>query len=139
MRRRRGATVPPSVPTTARVVAEALFSPDGSMPDEERLAFIERDFGDFYARAQGNARLILRLSLFVLMYVAPLLVFRPGSLRSLSIPMRAHALERLEGSPLAPAALAVKAMLCILWFEHPTTQGETNTDPSCMHAREVRA
>jgi len=132
VRRRRGANVPPGVPTTARVVAEALFSPDGSMPDDERLTFIERDFGDFYARAQGNARLILRLSLFVLMWIAPLLVFRPGPLSGLSISQRAHALERLEGSPLAPAALAVKAMLCILWFEHPTTQAETNTEPSCM-------
>jgi hypothetical protein len=115
-----------------RVVAEALFSPDGSLPDDERLAYIERDFGDFYARAQGNAGLILRLSLFALMYLAPLFVFRPGSLRSLSIPQRARALERFEASPLAPAALAVKAMLCILWFEHATTQAETRTEPTCL-------
>jgi hypothetical protein len=132
VRKRRGRVVPRGVPIAARVVAEALFSPDGSLPDEERLAYIERDFGDFYARAQGNAGLILRLSLFALMYLAPLFVFRPGSLRSLSIPQRARALERFEGSPLAPAALAVKAMLCILWFEHATTQAETRTEPTCL-------
>lgn len=142
MRRRRGRPVPPGVPVAARVVAEALFSPDGSPPDDERLAYIERDFGDFYSHAQGNAGLILRVSLFALMYLAPLFVFRPVSLRALSIPDRARALERFEASPLAPAALAVKAMLCVLWFEHSKTQAETMTDPSCLKVgavREVRA
>jgi len=132
VRRRRARAVPRGLPVAARIVAEALFSPDGSAPDRERLDFVEQDFGDFYARAQGSAPLVLRLSLFVLMYLAPLFIFRPVSLRALSIPERAHALERFEASPLAPAALAVKAMLCILWFEHPRTQAETHTEPSCM-------
>jgi len=135
VRKRRARSVPAGVPIAARVVAEALFSRDGSPPDAERLSFIERDFGEFYARAQGNAPLILRVSLLALMYIAPLFVFRPGSLASLSLTKRAHALEKFEASPLAPAALAVKAMLCILWFEHATTQAETNTEPSCMKVR----
>lgn len=122
------------MPRTARIVAEALFSPDGNPPDPERLAYIEDDFGDFYARSHGSARLVLRLSMFALMWVAPLFAFRPLPLSSLDLKTRARALERFEASPLAPAALAVKAMLCLLWFEHPTTQAETNTEPSCMGA-----
>lgn len=131
VRNRTGAAVPAAVRRGARVVAEALFSPDGEPPDAERLAYIEEDFSDFYARAHGNARMILRLSLFALTWIAPLFVFAPLPLGSLSLRRRALALERLEASPLAPAALAVKAMLCILWFEHPTTQRETGTAPSC--------
>jgi hypothetical protein len=73
------------------------------------------------------------------MYLAPLFIFRPVSLRALSIRDRARALERFEATPHAPAALAVKAMLCILWFEHPRTQQETHTEPSCLKKGEVRA
>jgi hypothetical protein len=116
-----------------------LFSWNGETPDTERLEYIEHDFADFYARSQGTAPLVLRLSLFVLMYVAPLFIFRPTSLRSLSIENRARALDKLEASPLGPAALAVKAMLCILWFEHEKTQLETHTQTSCLKTGEVSA
>lgn len=132
VRRRRGAPVPAAVRVTSRAVAEALFSPDGETIDRARLDWLEEDFADFFSRAHGNARMILRASLLALMWLAPLFVFTPLPLTSLSIKRRALALERLEASLLAPAALAVKAMLCILWFEHPTTREETGTEPSCM-------
>lgn len=127
MRRRRGRNVPNAVRVTSRAVAEALFSADGEHVDKERLDWLQDDFADFFAHAHGNARLILRASLFALMWVAPLFVFRPIPLTSLSLRRRALALERFEGSFLAPAALAVKAMLCLLWFEHPRTRAETSS------------
>lgn len=135
IRRRRGKPVPAGVRVTSRAVAEALFSPDGVRVDAERLDWLEEDFADFFARSHGNARMILRASLLALMWIAPLFVFTPLPLTSLSIRRRALALERLEASFLAPAALAVKAMLCILWFEHPITQAETGTEPSCLGGR----
>jgi hypothetical protein len=122
------------VPRTARVVAEALFSADGTPPDLERLEWLQKDFADFYARAHGNARMVLRASLLVLMWIAPLLSFRFRSLSSLPIHDRIEVLERFEGTVLAPAALAVKAMLCILWFEHPVTVRETATEATCLGA-----
>jgi hypothetical protein len=135
VRRRRHKPVPPSVRRTARLVAEALFSPDGVSTVQERLDWLEEDFADFYARAHGNARMVLRASLFALMWVAPLFAFVPAPLSVHSIRRRALALERFEASPLAPAALAVKAMLCIIWFEHPVTRRETGTEPSCLGSR----
>ncbi|MGZ3418334.1 MAG: hypothetical protein ACXWUG_00060 [Polyangiales bacterium] len=132
VRDRKVTPMPAGARRAARVVAEALFSPDGEAPDAERLDWLEEDFSDFYARAHGNARMILRLSLFALMWVAPLFAFKFGTLAMLSIRARIEVLEKFEGSFLAPAALAVKAMLCILWFEHPATQLETNTAPTCM-------
>ena len=135
VRRRKVAPVPVGVRVASRAVAEALFSPDGETIDRARLDWLEEDFADFYARSHGNARGILRASLLALMWLAPLFVFTPLPLTSLSIRRRALALERFEGSLLAPAALAVKAMLCILWFEHPVTREETGTEPTCMGGR----
>jgi len=135
IRRRRVEPVSASFRAASRAVAEALFSPDGLQLDKERLDWLEEDFADFAARSHGNARMILRASLFALMWIAPLFVFTPLPLTSLSIKRRALALERFEGSFLAPAALAVKAMLCILWFEHPRTREETGTEPSCLGGR----
>lgn len=135
VRRRRGAPVPAGVRVTSRAVAEALFSPDGVSLDRERLDWLEEDFADFFARAHGNARMILRASLLALMWVAPWFVFMPLPLTALPLKRRALALERFESSPLAPAALAVKAMLCILWFEHPKTREETGTEASCTGGR----
>jgi hypothetical protein len=129
--------MPAGARRASRVVAEALFSPDGEAPDRERLDWLEEDFADFYARSHGNARMILRASLFALMFFAPIFAFKFGTLASLSIRHRIEVLEKFEGSFLAPAALAVKAMLCILWFEHPVTMRETNTDPTCLGAKGV--
>ena len=84
------------------------------------------------ARSAGRARLILRAALFALTFIAPLFVFIPVPLGWLSVRRRVQALERLEASPLGPAALAVKAILCMLWFEHDTTRAETNTPATCL-------
>ncbi len=134
VRRRPRRAFPEGARKATRSIAEALFSTDGSLPDAARLDELVDDFSDFYGRAQGNARLVLRLSLLVLMWVAPLFAFRPLPLSSLPLALRAHALEKLEASPLGPAALAVKAMLCVLWFEQAQTQRETNTVPTCHGA-----
>jgi hypothetical protein len=135
IRERPVQSMPAGARRASRVVAEALFSPDGEAPDRERLDWLEEDFADFYARAHGNARMILRASLFALMYFAPLFALKFGTLATLPIRSRIEVLEKFEGSFLAPAALAVKAMLCILWFEHPVTQRETQTEPSCLGAK----
>jgi len=132
--RNRALALPPKhVERAARAFAEALFADEaGQAPDPARLDWVAHDLMDFMARSAGRARLILRLALFALTYVAPLFVFRPVPLGWLSVRRRVLALERMEASVLAPAALAVKALLCMLWFEHPATQEETNTAASCL-------
>lgn len=117
----------------ARAVAEALFANEDGPADPERIEWVVAELMDFMARAPGRARLLLTLSLFALTWVAPFFVWGFGSLGSLELDKRAVALERVEQSLLGPAALASKAMLCLLWFEHPDTQRETHTEVTCLH------
>jgi hypothetical protein len=132
VRNRRLSLPPKHVERAARAVAEALFSTEAGPPDAARLDWVAHDLMDFMARSAGRARLILRLALFALNFVAPLFVFAPVPLTWLKLERRVRALERMEASPLGPAALAVKAILCMLWFEHPATRAETNTPATCL-------
>jgi hypothetical protein len=117
----------------ARGVAEALFAGADGPADPARIEWVVGELMDFMARAPGRARLLLTLSLFALTWVAPLFVWGLGPLGSLDLEKRAAALERVEKSFLGPAALASKAMLCLLWFEHPDTQRETHTEVTCLN------
>ena len=112
-------------------IAEALFATEAGAPDSERVAWVCADFADFVSRAKGRGRLVLLLSVWFLTWLAPLAIFRLGPLASLPLERRAEALERVEKSALGFIALAPKAMLCLMWFEHPDTQRETKTEPTC--------
>lgn len=117
----------------ARAVAEALFATAEGPADPARITWVSAELLDFMGRAPGRARLLLTLSLFALTWIAPLFVWRLGPLAALELEARAEALERVEQSLLGPASLAAKAMLCLLWFEHPDTQRETRTEVTCLH------
>lgn len=120
----------------ARAVAEALFSDEQGAPDPGRVDWVVDDFGRFFAAGPPRARSVMRLCLFALTWVAPFFAGRPGTpLASLSREERMHALDRMEASLFGPAALAPKAILCMLWLEHPDTQRETGTEPTCKRSR----
>ena len=46
------------------------------------------------------------------------------TLRRLSIPDRVRALTRLERRQLAPILIALRAILCLLYYEHPDVPAE---------------
>jgi hypothetical protein len=121
----------------ARAFAEALFSTDEGPPPPARIAWLMEDLRDFLGRAGGNARMILQGCLLACDLIAPLFIRRAARLTDLSVPERIAALERVEHSALGPIALGPKAILCMLWFEHPDTQRETDTAPSCLHSARV--
>ena len=116
----------------ARAVAEALFATEAGAPDPARVEEVVADFLDFIAPAPARGRWIMILSLFALVWVAPLFVARMPTLDGLDVDTRAEALDRVEKSILGPAALAPKAILCLLWFEHPATRAETRTEVTCL-------
>ncbi|AKV04791.1 hypothetical protein AKJ09_11454 [Labilithrix luteola] len=138
VRNRPKVPVPGAVQRAARGVAEALFAYEEGA-EKARFDWLEEDFTAFYGHSQGRARLVLSLALLALAWIAPLFVFRFGPLWRLPVALRTEALERIESSPLAPTALAAKAILCILWFEHPETMRETSTEPTCLGAPGVNA
>lgn len=116
----------------ARALAEALFATDAGPPPEERLEWLTRELDDFLARSGSRSRLLLRLSLLCVSVIAPFMIFRVGPLRALALDRRTEALERFERSRLALPLLAVKAILCVLYYEHPDAAREIGFDGACM-------
>lgn len=126
--------VSPAVRSWARTVMEAFFANDDGAPDPERVEAVLDDFVDFVGRSPLRARVIMTLSLFVLVWVAPLLVWRLPTLEALDLDKRAEALDRVEQGWLGPTVLVPKAILSIVWFEHPGTRAETHTEVTCLRA-----
>ncbi len=115
-----------------RSVAEAVFSTAEGPPPGERLDWLALELEDFLARAGAQTRLTLRLALFALSILAPLMVLRFTSLSRLPVTERARAIGRLEHSSLGAPVLAVKALLCVLYYEHPDAAEEIGFDGQCL-------
>lgn len=119
----------------AREFAEALFCEEHSPASPERLDWLMAEFAAFIEGSNISglrARWTLALCLFACHWLAPLFIRRMGPLGELDVADRIRALDRMERSSLGPATLAPKAMLCLLWFENPSVQKETSTQPSCL-------
>jgi hypothetical protein len=107
-----------------RALAEALFTPEGGTPDGDRLAFLESEIDDLCAHAGRQPRLVLAASLAAVEAAPPLVIGRLAPFHALSIADRVRVLERLEQRGLGLALLGAKAMLSIVWHEHPATELE---------------
>jgi hypothetical protein len=123
--------VSPRLVARARTIAEALFLTDQGPPPAERLDWLALETEDFLARAGARSRFVVGLALLVVGLLAPLVVFRFVSLARMAVRDRARALGRLEDSFGAPV-LAVKAMLCILYYEHPDAARGVGFDGACL-------
>lgn len=118
------ALVPPSTLVGLRAVAEAVFADEQGPPPAARLDWALAEFEDFLALAGSRARLVLRAALLAVTVLAPLFVRALPPLRRLPVAKRVLALERMEASFASAAVLAVKAFLCVLYYEHPEVQRE---------------
>lgn len=117
---------------TLRAFAEALFHTAEGPADPSRIAWLVEDYVAFVRVASGNARAVQSLCLFALARLAPLVAGRFSRFAALDVATRVQVLERFEATPFGPAALGVKAILCMIWFEHPDTMRETRTEPTCL-------
>jgi len=113
-------------------VGDVLFATADGPPPPERMAWLAAQIEDFMARMEPRSRFVFRASLFALSWVAPLLVFRFAPLRALSYETRARSLPRLERTPLAVTVFAVKAILCIVYYEHPDAAAGMGFDGRCL-------
>jgi hypothetical protein len=114
----------------AGAIASAVFASDSGPPAPERLSYLEREFEDFLARSGHRARLMLSFMIWLVALTAPLLIGRLGPLGALAHQDRVRALDRLErrfGEPL----VAVKAILCLIYYEHPDAAREVGFDGKC--------
>jgi hypothetical protein len=134
LRSRPALPVPRGLVRHARTVAEAMFSSESGPPPPERLDWLERELADFLGRTGFLSMLVLRLCLFVVYASAPLMIGRFRFLSSLDVKERCRALDGFDRSALSPALLACKAILCILYFEHPDATAETGFDGKCLRS-----
>lgn len=106
-------------------------TPDGP-PVEARLAEAARQLVVILGDADAGARLLFRLSLFGVVWLAPLLILRPPTFSRLAHADRLRALHRFERSPFGLSLFALKAMLCIVWFEQPATLAHAGVTDACL-------
>jgi hypothetical protein len=114
-----------------RAVAEAIFSGDAGPAPSERIDWLMSDAEDFLVRAGSQTRLVMRLSLLAISLVAPILVLRLPPFRTLPLRERARALARFERSKFGAPLLAVKALVTLLYYEHPDAAREAGFDGVC--------
>lgn len=107
-----------------RAFAEALFSTEAGAPPAERMDWLVGQMEDYLVRAGPRAQFIFTLSVMVVAWLAPILVGRLPTIRSLDVETRVKALTRMEESFAGAPVLAVKAFLCVVYYEHPEVQRE---------------
>ena len=125
-----GAT--PRMMLAIAAVAQAIFAKSNGPPPQERVDWLVSELDDFLARSGAKARWLFRLSLLAVSVLAPLFLFRFVPLRALPLEERSHALDKMESSRFALPLLAVKAMLCIIYYEHPDAAREIGFDGICL-------
>jgi len=118
-----------------RSVAEAFFSREDGPPPADRLDWLCADFDDFISQAGVRAQTIINAALMAVTWVAPLTIKRAPPFGRLSLEQRCHALEKMEETDLGLAVLALKALLSIIYYEHPDSMAEIGVDKSCMGER----
>jgi len=101
-------------------IAEALFSSDDQKPPpEDRMAFLRREYADFMSRATPKGRLLFWAAPRAISLLAPLLSSKRPPLARLTIEERVKVLSRFEASPFAGVLIALRALLCMIYYEHP--------------------
>lgn len=108
-----------------RHFAEAVFSSHGAPPPSDRLEFTVAEYEQLLAYGGFRTRLLIGLCLRLIGLLASLFVGRLRSTWKLPLPDRVKALARMEAHPvLGSPVLAVKAALCIIYYEHPASAAE---------------
>ena len=113
-------------------VAEAVFTTETGPPDPERMQWLARELEDFLARSGARTRFLLGLASFAVAIAAPLFAGRLPPLRRLPLRERARALALMEDSRFGAPVLAVKALLCVLYYEHPAAAESVGFDGACL-------
>jgi hypothetical protein len=115
----------------ARVVAEAMFHRDVGPVPADRLNWLSEDFVDFLEQAGPRAELIIGGALQLATWVAPLAIGKRPPLSRLTVDQRIEALERLEKTPAGLPLLALKAVMCTIYYEHADAQAEIGMRGGC--------
>ncbi len=114
-----------------------MFARREGPPSDARLNWLCREVERMNRSMKGQPNLVFRASLLAVSVVAPLLVLRLPPFRRLRFETRVRALERFERSIFGMMLFALKAILCIVWFEHPEEAKAIGFDGQCMNSSVV--
>jgi hypothetical protein len=107
-----------------RVVAEAMFARDAGPVPAERLDYVADDFVDFLEQAGPRSELIMAGAIQIATWLAPLSIRRRPPLSRLSVADRCQALETLEKTRAGMPLLALKAIMCTIYYENEDALAE---------------
>ncbi len=109
----------------ARAFCDALYSSDDLNPaPQDRMDWLQGELDHLLCRASWRSGGVYKLLLLLICFVAPLHLGRPLPLWRLSVPDRVRALRAMERGPLASVVLAAKAIICMIYYEHPAVAQE---------------
>lgn len=89
---------------------------------------------DFLARAGARSRLMFSVMVWLTTTLAPLFAGRFALLYDLPLSERVRAIARLERRFSEPL-LAIKAILCLVYYEHPDAARDVGFDGRCLLPR----
>ncbi len=114
-----------------RALAKGLFDTGAGIP-EQRLDWMLQD-ADAFLSAAGPKTGALFVGVMAALESMPVLLGEgPRRFSRLSPPARARYLERLERSRLSALIALPKAVLGLVYYEHPDAAAETGYDGDCM-------
>ena len=114
-----------------RAAAEALLHDGIAAPDESRMAWFLDEADDYAAATGGLTRTLLLWSFTVLQFAPPTSIWRLKRFTSCTIDERQRCLRKLERSPLVFVVLmaaGIKALVGLVYFEHPAALREAGYD-----------
>lgn len=132
------ATLSPNAQRHVRAFAEALFAREEDeaglplAPPRERMDWFVADIDDFVHHLNLRARLLFLLCIYAVSLLAPLLSGRFGTLAGLPLAARIDALESFEKTPAALALFAARAVVSLVYYEHPDAAREIHWDKQCL-------
>jgi hypothetical protein len=107
-----------------RALAEALFCAPEGPPPAARLDWLDAEVADVYCLADGGIRFLIRLSVLLVSVLTSLYVGRLTPMRRLPLELRMRGLGRLERGSFAGPLMILKALICLIYYEHPDVERE---------------
>ena len=126
-------TVAPGAPSAkAKAIIEAFFAGPEGPPPADRVAWVDADLADFMRHAGPRARLLLRVCIFILRWLAPLFAGRLPPIDRQPLQARIGILAHTEKGVLSLALLGLKALVCLIYYEHPESARAIGFDGGCL-------
>jgi hypothetical protein len=115
-----------------RGIAEAVFSTHAGGPPADRIDWVMLEIEDLLARAGPQTRFVIRAATLAVTLLAPLSAMRLRPLYRLPLRERVRALVRFERTRFGAPLLAVKALMCLVYYEHPDASRDVGFDGACL-------